>query len=381
MLGEEQRILYQTKNLRRTFAAWRMVLTITLRAKHWIKKHAFLGWLSESKRVRLSRLSTVCFCLSNTKPLGQLALRKLIQHKNNMKKIKRCYASDSDKTVGAGAGHLRVWLKRTSLRGAFMIWLQFSVMHRNFEAAQRFHETVLRRRVVRLFKSYAMNEIEHRNAVRIATYQQSIALPHIVDDDSALTSRTESSIAGTKLLSKREKERRHEEAKQRQRQIQTELDSNILLHQRDQRRQRVAELRMQRELGFQAIWDASKKEAEAACDERNMTWVLSTEFKNQSQKMQKEMQRLLSIKFASTTDTDREKAMASRAVTSYSILDAKLAHVAGALLDDLFIRLGPTTSPIKSDSFQSALVTCGLNLDRTEYEELFRSMAESGSIE
>lgn len=298
-----------------------------------------------------------------------------------MKKIKRCYASDSDKTVGAGAGHLRVWLKRTSLRGAFMIWLQFSVMHRNFEAAQRFHETVLRRRVVRLFKSYAMNEIEHRNAVRIATYQQSIALPHIVDDDSALTSRTESSIAGTKLLSKREKERRHEEAKQRQRQIQTELDSNILLHQRDQRRQRVAELRMQRELGFQAIWDASKKEAEAACDERNMTWVLSTEFKNQSQKMQKEMQRLLSIKFASTTDTDREKAMASRAVTSYSILDAKLAHVAGALLDDLFIRLGPTTSPIKSDSFQSALVTCGLNLDRTEYEELFRSMAESGSIE
>ncbi|KAL3757223.1 hypothetical protein ACHAWU_008384 [Discostella pseudostelligera] len=381
MLGEEQRILYQTKILRRTFAAWRMVLTITLRTKHWRKKHAFLGWLSESKRVRLSRLSTVYFCLSSTKPLSRLALRKLLQHKNNMKKIKRCYASDSVKTVCAGVGHLRMWLNRTYLRSAFMNWLQFNVMHRNLEVALRLHETMLRRRVVRLFKSNAMNEIQFRSDVRIASAQQSIHLTQIMDNDSALTSRTETSIAGTTLLSKREKQRRHDEARQRQRQIQKELDSNILLQQRDQRRQRVAELQMQRELGFQSIWDASKVAAEAACDERNKTWLLSSEFKHQSQKMQNEVHRLLSIKFASTTDRDREKAMASRAVISYSILDAKLAHVAGALPDELFTRLEPTTSPITSASFQSALELCGLILDGTEFEELFHGVAENGSIE
>lgn len=298
-----------------------------------------------------------------------------------MKKIKRCYASDSVKTVCAGVGHLRMWLNRTYLRSAFMNWLQFNVMHGNLELALRLHETMLRRRVVRLFKSNAMNEIQFRSDVRIASAQQSIHLTQIMDNDSALTSRTETSIAGTTLLSKREKQRRHDEARQRQRQIQKELDSNILLQQRDQRRQRVAELQMQRELGFQSIWDASKVAAEAACDERNKTWLLSSEFKHQSQKMQNEVHRLLSIKFASTTDRDREKAMASRAVISYSILDAKLAHVAGALPDELFTRLEPTTSPITSASFQSALELCGLILDGTEFEELFHGVAENGSIE
>jgi hypothetical protein len=349
-----------------------------MRANQWRKKHAFETWLSESKRARLSRLSTVYFYLSSSKPIGRQALQKLRLHKNSMQKIKRCFASDTDKNVCAGMGHLRMWMKRASLRIAFVNWLQFNAMHRNLEVAQRFHERTLRRCIVRHLKSHALNESQLRTDAQIETSQ--LALTQIMDDDVAKTSRTDPGIAIITSAPKRDKARRQNEARQRQRHIQKELDAHILLQQRDERRKRVAQLCTQREKSFHSLWDANKKAAETACIESTKTWMRSSDFKNQSQKMQKELHRLLSIKFASASDTTREKAISSRAVISYGILDAKLAHVAGVPLDDVFLRLEPTPAPISSASFQAAIVSCGPNLSITEVNELFHAMAEDGTI-
>ena len=98
-----------------------------------------------------------------------------------------------------------------------------------------------------------------------------------------------------------------------------------------------------------------KSEVESACLERNKSWMLSSEFKSQSQKKQKEVQKYLSIKQASTMDTDRESSITSLASISYNILDAKMAH-AGIIPDDLFRSLGKITPPINAVPFQSALV-------------------------
>lgn len=378
MLGEMQRILYTKKILHRTLTAWRMHRTITMRAKQCRKKQAFEKWLSESKRARLSRLSTVYFYLSSSKPIGRQALQKLRLHKSNMQKIKRCFASDTDKNVCAGMGHLRMWMKRASLRNAFLNWLQFNAIHRNLEVAQRFHEQTLRRRIVRQLKSHAQHESQLRNDAHTAASQ--LAMTQIMDDDSAMTVRTDPSIAVTTLAPKRDNARQIDEARQRQRQIQKELDAHILLQQRDERRKRVAQLRAQREKSFQSLWDANKKAAETACIESNKTWMRSSDFKNQSQKMQKELHRRLSIKFASTSDGAREKAITSRAVISYGILDAKLAHNAGVPPDDVFLRLETMPFPISLASFQAAIISCGPNLNSTEVKELFHAMAENGTI-
>ena len=55
----------------------------------------------------------------------------------------------------------------------------------------------------------------------------------------------------------------------------------------------------------------------------------------------------MSIQQASSLDKDRENAITSSAVISYSILDAKLAK-AGVVPDDLFLRLEQLESPINA---------------------------------
>lgn len=124
ILDEKHRMLYQNKILLKTFIAWRKDYTLASRARQLKTKVAFEAWLSESKRGRLARLSTAYFYLISSKSLGRHALRKLLRHKQNMKKIEGCYRSDSDKNICAGLGHLRICQNRLSSRRAFMIWQQ-----------------------------------------------------------------------------------------------------------------------------------------------------------------------------------------------------------------------------------------------------------------
>lgn len=187
---------------------------------------------------------------------------------------------------------------------------------------------------------------------------------------------TKSEPVRESLLAKQERAKQLEEARKRQVQLKKELDANIMIEQREKRRERVASDRRQREELFQKEWDAKKVEAESACLKRTKTWMGSSEFKNQSQKKQKEMQRHLSIKSSSTSNTDRENAITSSAVIGYSILDAKMAHVAGVAPDELFYRLGKIPSPINAIPFQSALVSCGLVLGASEFEEVFNSISQ-----
>ena len=220
--------------------------------------------------------------------------------------------------------------------------------------AQKWHDSRVQRRVFRHFNAAAMNGIKARIDSRRATIQQKLVVKHIDDRVSSSTAST-SSIYATK----KERVRQFEEARNRQMNLQNAIDANILLQQREQRKQKVAALRAQHEEQFQSTWAAKKVEAEIACVERIKHWMSTSEFKDQSQKKQKEFSRYFSIQHASTSDKEREKAVASLSVINTSILDVKLAQV-GSCFDELFFTLGKMTSPINAVPFQSALVACGL---------------------
>ena len=72
------------------------------------KKEAFVAWVIAAKHSKLSRLFT------KISQVSYLSKNMLM-----MKKIK-CYdTNDDEKDIFAGMGHLRVWMKKLSVRGAF----------------------------------------------------------------------------------------------------------------------------------------------------------------------------------------------------------------------------------------------------------------------
>ncbi|KAL7531855.1 hypothetical protein ACHAXR_004277, partial [Thalassiosira sp. AJA248-18] len=374
VIGSKRRHFFQIRNLQKVFTAWRMDLVYVLQANRWRKRKALCTWMLATKSLRQSRLFTDISHLNYSKSRGRRSLQKLVKHMHIMKKIKRCYTSGTEKNIRAGMGHLRIFQQKYRVRDAFSNWVSFCIMGQNQDLATRWNDTILLRRVFRIFQSYAKDEIQSREAMRRASIQQKILLKHIMDMKSSVPT-TSGSVSDASLLAKQERAQQYEEARRRKGKLQKEIDADILSQQRSRRRQRVETERQKHEDEFQSSWAAQKLEAESVCLERNKTWILSPEFKNQSQKMQTEVRRSLSIKQASTMDTDRENSITSLAVIRYSFLDAKMAHK-GIVPDDLFRRLGNIASPINAVPFQSALVSCGLILDPSEFEELFQAMAQ-----
>ena len=363
-----QRTFFTRKLLHKAFTAWRMDLSLAKHSNRSKKKRAFEAWAIAAKRTKMSRLftnmSNVGFCKSQ----GRRALRKLSKHMKIMKKIKSCYTSDDEKDICAGMGHLRIWRKKLSLRLAFSRWMFLHQQWMCLNLAQKWHESRVQRRVFRHFNAAAMNGIKARIDSRRATIQQKLVVKHIDDRVSSSTSNI--------YATKKERVRQFDEARNRQMNLQNAIDANILIQQREQRKQKVATLRAQHEEQFQSTWAAKKVEAESACVERMEHWMSTSEFKDQSQKRQKEVDRYFSIKHASTSVKEREKAVASLSVINTSILDAKLTRV-GSCFDELFFILGKMTSPINAVPFQSALVACGLIMTGSEFEELFHGITKS----
>ena len=270
-----------------------------------------------------------------------------------MKKIKSCYTSDDENDFCAGMGHHCIWLKKLSVRLAFSRWMILHHQSMCLNVAQKWNESQVQRRFFCQFNAAAMNGIKARIDSRRASIQQKLVVKHI--DDRVSSSKTFTSNVPETLRAKKERVRQFDEARNRQMKLQNAIDANILLQQREQRKQKVAALRAQHEVQFQSLWAAKKVEAESACVERMEHWVSTSEFKDQSQKRQKEVSRYFSIQHASTSNKEREKAVASLSVINTSILDAKLAQV-GSCFDELLFILGKVTSPINAVPFQSALV-------------------------
>jgi len=282
-------------------------------------------------------------------------------------------------------GHHCIWLKKLSVRLAFSRWMILHHQSMCLNVAQKWHESQVQRRFFCQFNAAAMNGIKARIDSRRASIQQKLVVKHI--DDRVSSSKTFTSNVPETLRAKKERVRQFDEARNRQMKLQNAIDANILLQQREQRKQKVAALRAQHEVQFQSLWAAKKVEAESACVERMEHWVSTSEFKDQSQKRQKEVSRYFSIQHASTSNKEREKAVASLSVINTSILDAKLAQV-GSCFDELLFILGKVTSPINAVPFQSALVACGLIITGSEFEELFlgitkyeQEMSKDNSIE
>lgn len=342
------------------------------------KKMALVAWLVHTKQAKLSRifisLSHINFCKSRRR----CSLLKLAKHASSMKKIKRCYTSVDEKNIRAGVGHIRIWLRKIMIRQALLEWVAYTDLECKAEWALRWHLTKIMRRAFHKFNSYALDEIKARKTERKALIQQSKLQKHIKNIQAASLIPNDSKVPDT-LLAKQERAKQYEEARLRQVKLQHQIDANIIREQREHRRERVDKNYRRREDQFQSTWAAKKVEVETACLESNKEWLLTQDFKHKMQKKMKETRRHLSIQQASSLDKDRENAITSSAVISYSILDAKLAK-AGVVPDDLFLRLEQLETPINAVPFQAALISCGLVLDATIFEEIFNGLAQCKQV-
>ena len=291
-----------------------------------------------------------------------------------MQKIKRCYTSETEKRLRAAMGHIRLFKRKHWVRKALALWVKSCAMGQNKDLAVRWNETIILRRVFRVLQHYTKSEIKHRLAARQASMQQTVLLKQI-KDMQLLASRgnTGEEKPKSSIIAKQERARQYEDARKRKDKLQIEMGIDILLLQRSRRRLRVHDERQQRHEKFGSKWARKKAEAESECMEKNKAWILSSDFKNLSQKKQREVRRILSIKQASTQDTERESSITSLAVIKYSLLEAKMAQ-AGIIPDELFRKLENTSSPINWVPFQSALVSCGL--EPSEFSEIFQAISQ-----
>jgi hypothetical protein len=374
ILREKQRTFVTKRILHSVFSAWRKDLMLAKRLTDRRKREAFSDWLVAIKSIQATRIFTSTSHAFFCKSIALKAFRKLRRNARAMKKIKRCYTSEDEKNIHAGLGYIRLLLKSLLVRNAFEQWKTISSFENRLAEAQRWHARRVQRIVIRHLYLFTMSAIKARKTSRMASIQQEFVLRQINVNGSSGLNNNDPELPVSMMI-KRERMKQHEEARQRQVTLQKAIDANILQNQREQRSLQETARRTHREEEFDLVWSRKKTEAENACKERMKGWVLTADFKEQSLKRQKEIQRYFSITHASTLDKVREEAIASPAVISASILDAKLAQV-GICWDEIEERLDNASSPISAIQFQSSLVSCGIPLSGSEFAELFRSLVE-----
>jgi len=359
----------------RVFIAWRLELDLAKRARMLQKRAAFEAWLLATKRIRLGRVFTNVSHVNYCKSRGRVSLRKLMKYARNSKKIKRCYTSEEEKDIRSGLGHVRIWLKKTTMRRALLSWVAFKDLEAKGEWGAKWYKNKLLRRAFRQYHAYCQTQMKIRKNARESSIQQSKILEHIEDMKTSTVSLKKDKIVPATLVPKLERARQYEEARQRQVEHQKQVDVTILAQQRSQRRERVVSDQKQREHEFQTIWSANKLIAETMTLESNKRLVLTSDFKHQCDKEVKQIQRYLSIQGASVSNVERESAITSSSAISYSILDAHLAH-AGLIPEEFLHRLGQLSSPIRAVPFQAALISCGLVLDAVEFQDIFKGLVQ-----
>ena len=372
VIGTKRRLFFKRRTAHKVLAAWRMDVWLALRANRRRKKEAWSSWHLVAQRIRLARRLERISSMRYYTSLRRRCLRKLVKHAQNRKKIKNCYTSDAEKDLRAGAGHLRIWSRKIRARTAVLRWEAYYLTEENLTLAETYRRQKVVRRVYRGWNDHAMGEVKSRKAKRNASIQQRELLKYLKDGNQAPIEATPPPAES--LLAKQKLSQQREDALRRRQRDRQEAGADIRMQQRAQRRQRVETDRRDREEHFRSSWTAKKAAAEAACVEQNKSWLLGSEFKNQSQKRQKEMQKMLSIKQASTMGA-RENVITCAAAIQYSILDAKMAE-AGVVPDDLFRSLERIASPINEVPFRSTLVSCGLVLSQDEFRDIFEGLAK-----
>ena len=134
--------------------AWRLELDLAKRSRMLQKRAAFEAWLLATKRIRLARVFTNVSLVNYCKSRGRNALRKLIKNARNAKKIKRCYTSEEEKDIRAGLGHVRMWLKKTSMRRALLSWVAFKDLETKGQWGAQWYKTKLLRHAFRQYHVY-----------------------------------------------------------------------------------------------------------------------------------------------------------------------------------------------------------------------------------
>lgn len=293
-----------------------------------------------------------------------------------MKKIKRCYASDADKNIRSALGYVRRINRTVKLRIAFAVWIEFIRYARNEALARHWITTKVVRRAFHNFHKYTIQHAALRANARRATLQQrhlSIGLVGELEVKHTMKAMDLEHSRKT-LIVKRERVEQLNDARERKRTIQKQVDAAILHQQRLERRERVACERQEIEERFQSEWLAKQSEAEAFYLKRINVRMKTSEFKNTLGKREREILRYLSVQNDSTQDEEKENAINSDSIISYSKLDGYLASTE-VVPDELFATLRKN-SVITLESLEAALVVlCKLPLDSQQCKGMFRDLA------
>ena len=357
-IGIKRMHAFKMRSLLRCFDAWRMEVQLSHRVTKRRKKTALSAWNKEAQRLKMAKvLKEVSLVTGYTALMRRsfIRWRRLNAVKNRVQRI--CLSGDIDKEVRSASGHLRVFAKKLKRRLAYSTWISYTLMERRCEDAKHWHERKTVRLAFHVIHRHSILEIQQRKRIREASLIQQRKLQQLQQQSLELERNKDHKRPKwtSKLASP---------AKSHTRKL-SQDDIEILISQRELRRNRVEHKKLEMEKAMNTKWLAKQSEFETSLMRRIEAWKSSADYKRLFEDQELKYRRMLS----DAIDEDTERALSSDDVISYSILDGLMVN---SLVDpELFFKSLP--DPFDIFAFERALD--GVNFNTFEVESLFEGMA------
>ena len=289
-----------------------------------------------------------------------------------MLKIKRCFRSTEQKMILSGLGCLRRCEEMTFRKRGIVAWLEFVECCRKIDQAMLFRKRKLLLRAFVLYRKRVSQRIEYRKSNDVSSVQMKQIEAFISSIDAKKShEKFEEYLRHIKILASSEKDKLNSicERERRQKVIQKQIDADILLEQREQRRFRLqSDIKQLYDL-FQCQWALKERDVVSAHESAIQNWMVSAEFKDICLKKEKEIMRVMAL--GSRITNEHETALSNISAIAYSILDSNLAG-ANVCIDEFMHCLSSDT--INLDQFETALDSCNTSIDAEHMRGLFHDL-------
>lgn len=287
-------------------------------------------------------------------------------------KIKRCFVSNEQKIIRSGMGHIRRYEGLAFMKRGFAVWLGFVVCSRKNERAIAWRKRKLLRRVFVLYRERVRRQIDYRRSNEISSTQLKQIEAFVSSIDTKRSSeKHQEYLKRMTILASSEKDKFNRvcEDERRQKAIQKQIDADILLQQREQRRVRLQCDLKQLDNVFKSQWAFKEASIISTHESAIEKWISSAEFKDLSLKKEKEMMRVMAL--GSRVTNEQELALTNRSFIAYSILDSQLAS-ANVCMDEFIHCFSSDT--ISFDQFETALGSCNILIDAEHIQGIFHDL-------
>ena len=288
-----------------------------------------------------------------------------------MRKIKRCFISETTKQIISGVGYVRRCIASVQIRHAIAIWLEFVRCCRNEEKAVLWNQKKTMHWAFAQYRQRSTIQVDIRKRGRKASFQMKHVEALIVSIDSMRSRQKYREYLDNRYaILKAEKDRigRMNASERRQSEIEKQIAADILIQQRELRRQRVEfDLRRLENL-FESKWAIKLANEISASESAIDRWMKSPDFTNLCCKREKEIMRMMSLE--SGIKEEQEMAINNPAVIAYSILDSQLSK--GNMCVEEFLTY-MKSDKIGLHEFNTALDTL---LNANQIQDLFDDLCQ-----